>query len=707
MLSAWDTGCDIYQIRYYIVGGSSIALIPLTVQTGGAHYEKNRPAYQLAPDKSKLMFQYLITAVIDFTIFLLIIYNRKTRSTKATAVVALCLGLWSTELFFLTYIKDIDILYPLFYATRCGMFFIPFSFSFLAYSIINRPSKKFLFLLSISFFSTLCLCVTNIFFTKTELIDSPGGYIPEIDGVYYSFIFLLVTNLLCAIFFLVSNYNKVSSRERQRTDWLLFTLTITITLGFYSTISLFQNDFLTKFTAAIVNILFVSSAYYTTLEKPLMDLKPALTVIAVKSLIIGTFIHLFFFIKFAVGDLEYSTGTIMILFIYLLLVLQTYPIVCQKLIPHAQSIMIRGQFSVNEVENDIKMSLQKCATFQDLEAILNKLINIIMQIEAYNLLILDEKLEFVKKTELTAPRNLDDFFSHRYGYSLEDETPEEISSFMREGNFKALFPVHEKGKPLASLAIGYPKGISFFRHQDLTMLNWVANELPPIIVRIIAFNKSQDELSEAKKTLSLIGVMNEYHHDIKTPLSIIDGVISTDIYDRNKQRDVVLEQVERGTKLIATMASILRGQRNRKVAPVILKNIINDSLFVFENRFNNVQSELLEHPPVIGDAVDLKILFINIIKNAAESATGGSMLNVYVKSWKEKNDICVSIEDTGSGMSKSQLENLWHAENSTKEKGSGIGLQAIKRIADEHHTDIFVESDLGKGTKFTLKFPST
>ncbi len=215
----------------------------------------------------------------------------------------------------------------------------------------------------------------------------------------------------------------------------------------------------------------------------------------------------------------------------------------------------------------------------------------------------------------------------------------------------------------------------------------------------------QDELGETRKSLSLLGLMNQYHHDIKAPLSIIDGVISTDIYDAQKQRDIVLEQVERGERLITTMASILRGKREREFKPVNIESIVKDSLFVFEKRFNKINYDLSHVPEIIGDPVDLKILFVNIIKNSSEAGDIRRELELNVKIWCDKNWVYVAIGDTGIGIDKDLLDNIWQIESSTKQKGNGIGLQAVSRIVAEHSGDVDVQSEMGVGTTFTFRFP--
>jgi signal transduction histidine kinase len=99
-------------------------------------------------------------------------------------------------------------------------------------------------------------------------------------------------------------------------------------------------------------------------------------------------------------------------------------------------------------------------------------------------------------------------------------------------------------------------------------------------------------------------------------------------------------------------------------------------------------------------------MFINLIKNAVESAKSGEVARVDIKVWRESEAVKVSVSDTGSGIDPEHLARLWEEPFTTKPQGNGIGLQAIKRIADEHHATVDVRSEAGKGTEFVFSFPA-
>jgi signal transduction histidine kinase len=287
---------------------------------------------------------------------------------------------------------------------------------------------------------------------------------------------------------------------------------------------------------------------------------------------------------------------------------------------------------------------------------------------------------------------------------VADEMPDTMRNEMEKHNAGLCFPVFSGQKILAAVLIGEPTHFSYYRYDDMKIFEWLQTELEQVLNRLIRLNSMQDQLGEAKKTLSMLSLMNHYHHDIKAPFAIIDGILSNDIYDRDKQRDIVLAQVERGSKLIATMASILGGHHRRRIQSCALESLVQDCLYLFEKSFDKVEYELGGIPDIKGDAEDLKILFINLIKNAAEARRDNEDLTIKIRSWVENGNAYFSISDNGTGMSEKQLANLWEPGFSVKKFGNGIGMQAIKRIVDEHNARIEVKSEVAKGSEFTLCF---
>ena len=86
-------------------------------------------------------------------------------------------------------------------------------------------------------------------------------------------------------------------------------------------------------------------------------------------------------------------------------------------------------------------------------------------------------------------------------------------------------------------------------------------------------------------------------------------------------------------------------------------------------------------------------------------------LDLYIRTWNEKERLCFSIRDTGQGIKKENVKKIFekfyrvHTGNVHDVKGFGLGLAYVKKIINLHEGDIKCESELGKGTTFTVILP--
>jgi len=128
-----------------------------------------------------------------------------------------------------------------------------------------------------------------------------------------------------------------------------------------------------------------------------------------------------------------------------------------------------------------------------------------------------------------------------------------------------------------------------------------------------------------------------------------------------------------------------------------------------EITFRNIQLRLnLEEklPKVTTDKGQIQQVFLNIINNAIDAVEEGGLIEVF-SNVKEEKFVQVSIRDTGIGISKDKLKHIFEPFYTTKEKGkgTGLGLSISYGIMQKLGGTIHVESELYKGTKFTIEIP--
>ncbi|MFT5082752.1 MAG: signal transduction histidine kinase [Lentisphaeria bacterium] len=662
------------------------------------------------------MFHYLLTALIDYVFCILLAIRKNNPASFAGALGAFCLGTWSLELFFLSYIQDLDLLRPIFHVSRWGMFFIPFFFALFTYVVLSKKSKNYVYIVLIpGLIVTSALCLSNLFLFPSELVVNVVGYFPAPDALFFvmfiNFIYLSVGALIYAAFC----YKKSPIREKQRIKWLMSTLILLVLLGSVSTIIFVKESYLLMYSGVVGNLLFTSLFFYTSSDSILVNLKLAIVDGITNLLILCFYVVLFLVSLTYLPPLDLSVSS----FLYVLLLLVVVILSFSKI---SEMLLLRVRSAISDVEYDYKIEkisvgdqLRRCVGVEDICLELDRLFYTKIKVDNYRIIVADaDDIGWVLGEEREVSDGClkivptDSVFADKTAIDsslvMRDETSGELLNELVQLYAECFIPVVHKGEVIAVVTVGAPLNRSYYLYEDMYLFNWLGVELGQVIGRIIDSNHMLHELIEARKTLSIIGVMNQYHHDIKVPLAIIDGVVSTNIYTPEKQREIVLEQVERGTKMIAMMATMLRGKRTRTLAPLILTNIIVDSLSLFKSRFSNVDTEFEAQSEVVGDAVDLKILFINLVKNSAEAGGVGRSLDLKIRTWEEYNSVYIAFSDSGVGMTKRQCDTLWEEGATTKINGSGIGLQAIKRIASEHNATIRVESKVNVGTTFTLRF---
>jgi signal transduction histidine kinase len=111
-------------------------------------------------------------------------------------------------------------------------------------------------------------------------------------------------------------------------------------------------------------------------------------------------------------------------------------------------------------------------------------------------------------------------------------------------------------------------------------------------------------------------------------------------------------------------------------------------------------------PKVRADATQLSQAFLNLILNAAEAMPNGGTLTI--SSAEDEGKIAVAFTDTGPGMTEEQRERAFTGMlSTTKEKGAGLGLAIVAKVAEAHGGRVEVEACEGEGTTITLRLPIT
>lgn len=157
------------------------------------------------------------------------------------------------------------------------------------------------------------------------------------------------------------------------------------------------------------------------------------------------------------------------------------------------------------------------------------------------------------------------------------------------------------------------------------------------------------------------------------------------------------------TEFLTAMRPTPPKLRNGTVNGVVL-----ETLALLQPELSNrglvvIQKLATEEPEVRLDPAQIKQALVNLVKNAMQAMTKTGTLTLATGA--SPDFAWIEISDTGSGIPADQLNRLFKPFNTTKDRGTGLGLMVVQRIIRDHGGRIDFESRVGKGTRFTLWLP--
>jgi signal transduction histidine kinase len=105
------------------------------------------------------------------------------------------------------------------------------------------------------------------------------------------------------------------------------------------------------------------------------------------------------------------------------------------------------------------------------------------------------------------------------------------------------------------------------------------------------------------------------------------------------------------------------------------------------------------------DKESLKHAFFNLLMNSRQAMSNGGVISIITNYNSQDQTVEIIIRDTGKGIPKEQMTNIFNPYFTTRAKGTGLGLSIVHRIISDHHGQILPESGEGKGTKMTITLP--
>ncbi len=278
-----------------------------------------------------------------------------------------------------------------------------------------------------------------------------------------------------------------------------------------------------------------------------------------------------------------------------------------------------------------------------------------------------------------------------------------------EQNVKLLSQVHRFNEELTQKIEAATSELAK-RNEELELLNE-------------ALFKSQRQLSQSEKLAALGQVTATMAHQIGTPLNSISGYIQLMLQDGNlESRDqhrlkIIESQLDRLADSVKNLLSFTRQpQPQLRFLDVngVLEELIHLSepwLLARNVKLSTILSSGLQL--ILGDPTHLQTLFLNLIANALDAMPQGGMLTIKTdhalsQPTSENGQwVKISITDTGIGITEESKKRIFDPFYTTKRigEGTGLGLAICDKIVKEHSGRLEVESEVGKGSTFSVFIP--
>ncbi len=222
--------------------------------------------------------------------------------------------------------------------------------------------------------------------------------------------------------------------------------------------------------------------------------------------------------------------------------------------------------------------------------------------------------------------------------------------------------------------------------------------------------RDSERLAAIGQTAGMVG------HDIRNPLQAItsdlyleklevaslpDGEAKANLHESITCIEQNLFYIN---KIVADLQDYAR-TLNPKKETIDLEKTIEETLTIVSIP-KNVQVHVAAEkgfPPLVADSTMTKRVLVNLVQNAVQAMPNGGNLTVAVQG--KRNQVLISVEDTGEGITKEAQEKIFKPLFTTKSKGQGFGLAVVKRLVEAQGGTISFKSKVGKGTKFTVGFP--
>ncbi|MBA7504801.1 Adaptive-response sensory-kinase SasA [subsurface metagenome] len=317
----------------------------------------------------------------------------------------------------------------------------------------------------------------------------------------------------------------------------------------------------------------------------------------------------------------------------------------------------------------------------------------------------------------------------------DPEHLKEMEAQLRSMGTALLLPAFIGEELVAFLVLGAKRSREIYTPDDLAMFRILAGQAALAIENAQFYQElkeSQAAMLQAAKLSSIGELAAGFAHQIDNPLAIISAgcelciyIIKSDLGEENLSEKgkksleeikdnmgKVVETVHRAADLVQRIKGYAKPS-DRDFEATDLNSVMETALIlaqyhIFQGGINVTKDIPQDLPKIKGLGVQIEQVFLNMIINACEAMAGKKgELAISARVGKDNPDkVEVTVSDNGCGIPQENLKKLFDLFFTTKgPQGTGMGLSMAYRIIRDHNGKIDIDSEVGKGTRFTVSLP--
>jgi C4-dicarboxylate-specific signal transduction histidine kinase len=232
--------------------------------------------------------------------------------------------------------------------------------------------------------------------------------------------------------------------------------------------------------------------------------------------------------------------------------------------------------------------------------------------------------------------------------------------------------------------------------------------------------EARDHVAHMGRVVTMGQLSSALSHELRQPLTAVRLHAETGLLilaqeppDVDQARELFRDVVDDNTRAIDVLEHVrlLVRKETASSAEVSVNEISRDTAKLLhrdaESRSVDIELSLAEPlPPVLGDAVQLQQVMINLVLNAVESAaTSPHTRRVVISTAEREGQVEIAVSDSGPGIPPEILPLLFQSYVSTKKAGLGMGLAIVRQIVEQHHGEVHGQSVPSGGALFRVTLP--